>query len=309
MDGIGRKVLAATLALTAWVSGTLVGSLGASRPATGAPILQLGRAHAAFEPALDGSEPIFILVLGTDARPGTAVEQGLADSIHVLGINPAVQKATLLGFPRDSYVPLSTGGTNRINSPMPEGGPEAMIETVEALTGIELDYYAVTDFEGFVRLVDDIGGLVVDLPSPVVGHDQNFAAGVQRVDGSAALQIARTRKSIANGDFGRSANQGLLMISALAQFRSEFGKDASRMFAWLGAGLPNVEMTLSIDELTNLAFTAMTISPKGVTNLVVPGTVETVDGMSVVTLSSSATDLYVDLEADGYISKKVAGTS
>ena len=70
-------------------------------------MLQVGRAHAEFEPPLDGSEPIFILMLGSDARPGTPVDRGLADSIPTSsGINPAKHKATLLVFPRDSYVPL-----------------------------------------------------------------------------------------------------------------------------------------------------------------------------------------------------------
>ena len=247
-----------------------------------------------------------MLVLGSDARPGTPVERGLADSIHILGINPAKKKATLLGFPRDSYVPLSTGGTNKINAAMPQGGPQAMVTTVENLTGIEIDYFALTGFEGLSHAVDQIGGLTVDLPTPIVGFDKTFPAGVQRVPGRDALQIARTRKSIPTGDFGRSANQGLLMISALEQFRKEFAKDPGRMFAWLGAGLRNVETTLSIQELSQLAFTAMNVSPKGVTNVVVPGTVGSAGGLSIVNLSPSATELYRDLEADGYILAKAA---
>jgi LCP family protein required for cell wall assembly len=301
-----RKLLAATLALTAWVGGTVVGSIGTAPSAAGRALLQVGRAHAEFEPVFDGTEPIFILVLGSDARPGTPVERGLADSIHLLGINPAKRKATVLGFPRDAYVPLSTGGTNKINSAMPQGGPQAMIATVERLTGIQIDYYAVTGFGGITRAVNQIGGLTVDLPSQLVGFTQTFPAGVQRVDGSAALQIARTRKSLPNGDFGRSANQGVLMISALAQFRKEFAKDPNRMFTWLGAGLRNVQTDLSIGELSTLAFTAMTVRAEGVTNVVVPGTSTTVNGMSIVQLSATAQSLYNDLKADGFISKEAA---
>ena len=301
-----KKALAATLALSAWVGGTVIGSIGGAPPAAGGPFLQVGRAHAEFEPVLDGKEPIFVLVLGSDARPGTPVERGLADSIHILGINPAKKKATLLGFPRDSYVPLSTGGTNKINAAMPQGGPEAMVATVENLTGIEMDYYALTGFGGLTRAVDQIGGLTVDLPTQLVGYDTTFPAGVQTLKGRDALQVARTRKSLVNGDFGRSENQGLLMISALTQFRKEFAKDPSRMFVWLGAGLRNVETTLSIQELSQLAFTAMNLSPKGVTNVVVPGSVGSAGSMSIVNISSSATQLYHDLEADGYILAKAA---
>ena len=213
-----RRAVAAMLVLSAWVAGSVLGSIGGAPPAAGGPFLQVGRAHAEFEPVLDGKEPIFILVLGSDSRPGTPVDRGLADSIHILGINPAKGKATLLGFPRDSYVPLSTGGTNKINAAMPQGGPQAMIDTVENLTGIQMDYYALTGFGGLTRAVDQIGGLTVDLPTQLVGYDKTFPAGTQRLNGRDALQVARTRKSLANGDFGRSENQGLLMISALTQF-------------------------------------------------------------------------------------------
>jgi polyisoprenyl-teichoic acid--peptidoglycan teichoic acid transferase len=242
-------------------------------------------------------------VLGSDSRPGTPVERGLADSIHILGINPAKHKATLLGFPRDSYVPLSTGGTNKINSAMPQGGPQAMVQTVENLTGITIDYYALTGFGGLTSAVNQIGGLTVDLPTQLVGYSKTFPAGVQQVEGRDALQIARTRKSLANGDFGRSENQGLLMISALAQFRKEFAKDPDRMFVWLGAGLRNVQTDLSIDELSTLAFTAMSVRPQGVTNVVVPGSIGSAGGMSIVNISPSASQLYTDLRADGFILK------
>ena len=172
-----RKGVGAVVALTAWVIGTVVGTIGGVQPATGTVVLQVGRAHAEHEPALDGSEPIFILVLGSDARPGTPVERGLADSIHILGLNPAKGKATLLGFPRDSYVPLSSGGTNKINAAMPQGGPGAMVTTVERLTGIELDYYMLTGFKGFADTLDDIGGLTIDLPVASGGIHEDVSGG------------------------------------------------------------------------------------------------------------------------------------
>ncbi|HSL11732.1 MAG TPA: LCP family protein [Actinomycetota bacterium] len=296
-----RKVLAAILALSAWIAGTVIGSVGGAPPAAGGPMFQVGRAHAEFEPVLDGKEPIFILVLGSDSRPGTPIDRGLADSIHILGIDPAKKRASLLGFPRDSYVPLSTGGTGKINAAMPQGGPQAMIATVEKLTGITIDYYALTGFGGLTRAVDQIGGLTIDLPTQLVGYDTTFPAGVQRLAGRDALQVARTRKSLVNGDFGRSENQGRLMTAALAQFRKEFAKDPNRMFVWLGAGLRSVETDLSIDELSRLAFTAMTVKPQGVTNVVAPGTIGTIGGTSIVNLSPSASQLYADLKADGYI--------
>jgi LCP family protein required for cell wall assembly len=298
-----RRLLAVTLALSAWVGGTVTGSL-TSVPATGLPILQVGRAHAEFQPALDGDEPIFVLLLGSDARPGTAVDQGLADSIHILGINPADGKGTLYGIPRDSWVPLASGGTNKINAAMPSGGIEAQIATVEQLTGITIDYYALTGFAGFTDAVNDIGGLVVDVPYGFQGYTTSFTEGEQRLIGRQALEYGRTRKSLSRGDFDRSLNQGTLLISALAQFRAEYAKDAGRAFDWMGAGLRNVQTDVSVDELLLLANLSLAVKPMNITNLVAAGSVGSEGGISVVYLSDSNQALWQDMATDGYILKK-----
>jgi polyisoprenyl-teichoic acid--peptidoglycan teichoic acid transferase len=298
-----KKLLIAAALLTVWVTGSVLGSLGSIPAASGQPLMVVGKAHATFEPALTGEDPIFILVLGSDARPGTPVERGLADSIHILGINPADKRATLFGFPRDSMVALSTGGTNKINAAMPQGGPEAMVATVENLTGITLDYYILTGFGGIKAAVDDIGGLEVDVPYPFQGYAINLQPGVQRLDGGETLDFGRTRKTLPRGDFDRSMNQGRIMLGALAQFRAEYSKDPTRLFTWLGAGLRNVQTTLSLDELMDLAFTAQVVKPANVTNLVAMGTTSTVGGVSGVTLSPDNAGLWEDLKADGYILK------
>lgn len=298
-----RRLLALTLALSAWVGGTVTGSL-TSVPAAGLPILQVGRAHAEFQPALDGDEPIFVLLLGSDARPGTAVDRGLADSIHILGINPADGKGTLYGIPRDSWVPLASGGTNKINAAMPAGGVEAQIATVEQLTGITIDYYALTGFAGFTDAVNDIGGLVVDVPYGFQGYSTTFTEGEQRLIGQEALEYGRTRKSLARGDFDRSLNQGTLLTSALAQFRTEYAKDAGRAFDWMGAGLRNVQTDVSVDELLLLANLSLQVKPMNITNLVATGSIGNEGGISVVYLSDSNQALWQDMATDGYILKK-----
>jgi polyisoprenyl-teichoic acid--peptidoglycan teichoic acid transferase len=301
---VNRRVLAAALALSAWVGGTVVGSLGAAPVAHGGIYLEIGKAHAEYQPSPDGGEPVFILVLGSDARPGTPVDHGLSDSIHVLGINPADHRATLYGIPRDSWVPLATGGSGKINSAMPPGGPEKVVETVENLTGITFDYYMLTGFKGLKAAVEQLGGLTIDIPYTVVGDVRTFPAGVHTLDGPSALGYARTRHSLPMGDFDRSLNQGRLMVAALTQFRKEFGKDATALFRWMGAGLRNVQTSLSIDEITRLAFLATQVKPKNVTNLVAMGSSGMQGSQSVVYLSDANQPLWNDLGADGYILEK-----
>lgn len=298
------KLMAVTLALGAWVTGTAIGTMGTVPAATAQPLLMFGRAHADYAPVLDGSEPIFIFLLGSDARPGTPVDHGLCDSIHILGIDPASGRATLLGIPRDSWVPLSGGGEGKINSSMPPGGPEAEIATIENLTGITADYYALTGFKGLARAVNEVGGITVDNPYTFVGDVRTFEEGVHTLDGHAALGFARTRHSLPRGDFDRSENQGRLLIGALQTFQKAFAKDPTVMFTWLGAGGRWVQTSLSLDELTTLAFTGLDLKSKNITNMVVPGTSAMVGSMSTVSLSPDAQGYFDDLKADGYILPK-----
>jgi polyisoprenyl-teichoic acid--peptidoglycan teichoic acid transferase len=298
-----KRLLATTLALSAWIGGTVLGSVGTAHPASGAPLFVVGRAHATYEPAL-GGDPIWVLVLGSDARPGEQMDHSRADSIHILGINPTEHRATLFGIPRDSYVPLSTGGTNKINAAMAGGGPEAEIATVENLTGLTFDYYVLTGFGGFMDAVDDIGGLVVNVPYDVTGYWQTYPAGPHRLDGTGALDLVRTRHSLPLGDFNRSMDQGWAMLSALTQFRSEYAADEGRLFTWLGAALRNVQTSVPLDELMHLAFLGAQIPPKNVTNLVATGHTGSAGGSSVVYLSESNQPLFQDIGADGYILTK-----
>ncbi|MDX6610770.1 MAG: hypothetical protein QOF85_2737, partial [Solirubrobacterales bacterium] len=81
-----RRVVLALAALTLWVAGTVAGSIGpaAPTPAGALPMLVIGKAHAGYTPQLTGNKPIFILALGSDARPGTPIDHGLSDSIHII---------------------------------------------------------------------------------------------------------------------------------------------------------------------------------------------------------------------------------
>ena len=307
-----RFSAAVGLGLLAWVTGAALGAAPPADPrAAAAPLLEVGRAHAAFTPSLEGEGPIFVLFIGSDARPGQAVEGERADSIHLVGINPAKGKASILGFPRDSWVEIPGHGPDKINAAMVYGGPQTVVATVEALTGIRVDYWALTSFDGFQAMVNDVGGLVVDVPFPMQDpfSGSDFQPGRQRLDGRQALAFARDRHSLLSGDFGRSENQGRLLLAALAQFRREFGKDPSRLLTWVAAGMRHVHTDLGAGEILDLAFTAAGIAPAGVRNMVVPGTTAMEGGQSVVLLSADASAIYRDMANDGLVRPRNAPPS
>jgi polyisoprenyl-teichoic acid--peptidoglycan teichoic acid transferase len=305
---VRRRVVFALAALTLWVAGTVAGSIGpgGAGEASALPRLVIGKAHAGYTPVIGGTKPIFILALGSDSRPSTPIEKGLSDSIHIIAINPEKQRVSILGFPRDSYVEIPGRGTNKINTAMSMGGPALTIETVENLTGITFDYYVLTSFDGVKKAVDNIGGVKIDVPFPMSDplSGANFSAGEQTMNGKEALAFARDRHSLSSGDFGRSENQGRLLLAALAQLRQQYAKDPRVLFDYIGAGLRNVQTDLSTQEVLSFAFTALSVNPTHVDNMVATGGTGMSGTQSIVELSSENLAIYKDLADDGIVGKK-----
>jgi len=146
----------------------------------------------------------------------------------------------------------------------------------------------------------------MDVPFDVfdVLAEAELTAGPQVLTGPDALAFARARHALPSGDFGRSENQGRLMVAAIAAFRKEFSKDPSRLLTWIGAGLRNAQTDVPLDELMTLAFTATTINPKRIVNVVLPGSVSMAGTVSIVSLSQATLDaISTDLGNDGLLKK------
>ena len=296
-----RRLVAAVASLAAGVAGLGVATLQAT-PAASVPLLQIGDAHAEFGPSLSGNDPIFILILGSDSRPGTPLEKGLCDSIQILGINAKAKRATLVGIPRDSYVPIASGGTNKINVALPQGGPQGMVATVENLTGITFDYYALTGFEGMTRIFDALGGLPIDIPYSFLGYENtDFTEGRSTLTGAETLEFTRTRKSLSHGDFDRSMNHGRVLLATFSAFRAEFRTDPAALFRWIAVGMRNVSTDIPIHELFTLAFTSWKIKPGRLTNLVAVGGIGTAPGGQSIVNLPSPNAVFQDIAADGYV--------
>jgi LCP family protein required for cell wall assembly len=296
----------AVASLVAWLA---VGTVLADPPLraqteTSTPMIELRRVqHAGFVPARKDDAPIFILAIGSDARPGVCmpVDRCLADSLHLIGINPKRRAATIFGFPRDSYVPIPGFGTQKINNALFHGGPELVVETVEQLTKITIDYYLLASFAQVVAMVDLLGGLEVDVPYPMNDPSSGavFDEGLQELTGKETLAFSRNRKDTPNGDFSRSENQGRVLVSALQRFQADFAEDPGALFRWIAVGSTHLETDLTLEEIFELMLTAATINPDKVTNLVAPGGIGTAGAASIVVLSEQAEEIYADMRRDG----------
>jgi polyisoprenyl-teichoic acid--peptidoglycan teichoic acid transferase len=303
-----RRALIVVLGLASWIAGTALGAITTVAPARAQtdPAVVLGRAHAGYIPALRGDRTVSILVIGSGARPGEDVINSLADSLHVVLLNPAKKAATVVGIPRDSYVSVPGGGSTKINSSMVQGGPELLVQTIEAAWGVRIDYWALTTFWGLPAMIQNVGGLTIDIPFSM--HDSfslsNFEPGRQKLTGGEVLAFSRDRHSLRQGDFGRQENGGRVILAAMNQFQKEYRADPSRMFTWIAGGMRNIDTDLPLAEVLDLAFTVATIRPGPVRNVVLAGSIGSVGGLSVVNVDTTrARALFDDAEADGALTK------
>ncbi len=172
-------------------------------------------------------KPINILLLGSDERID-GVEPPRTDSMLLLTLDLHRQTAGMISLPRDLWVPIPGYNlTSKINTAYaigeqrgyPLGGPQLAKDTVSGFIGQEVQFYVQADFNGFVRFVDEIGGITINVPQTI--HDPEYPtpdygyqtfhleAGLHTFDGQTALKYARTRNM--DSDYGRAARQQQLI--------------------------------------------------------------------------------------------------
>lgn len=294
-------------ALTGWIA------VGVGRgPGTHAQVQTEDLGHeiaSSLFPGFPSNKPFFVLAIGSDARPGVCepVEGCLSDSLHLIGINPKEHSASIVGIPRDSYVNIPGVGSRKINESLYNGGPELVVQTVEELSGVTIDHWFLTSFEGFRHLIEEIGGIEVEIPYAMTDEHSgaSFAPGPAVLDGPQALAFARNRHDTPNGDFSRTENQGRLILAALTQLRQQVRRDPTSLFTYLIAGAKYVQTELSMADLFDLALAALAINPENVTNVPLPGGIGVAGGASIVTLGSEADALFADLADDGLLESGV----
>jgi len=248
-------------------------------------------------------------LIGSDARPGEATDRSRADSLHIVAFD-GHGGGGVLGIARDSYVPLATGGKGKINAAMVFGGAKAQQQTVTSATGVPLEGYVLTGFQGFTQIIDGIGGLSLNAPVAVkdLGAGVNVTVGPNKLTGAQAAEQAHrragsglrpARHTVAGGDFGRSANQGLLIMAA-AGFAKLSGP--AKLPGILQTAAPGVATNLSAEQVLTFAAGAYVTQPSKVHNRVaIGGFGWTSDRQSIVLLDANARRMSADI-LDGNLS-------
>ena len=173
------------------------------------------------------------LVLGISTDEEGAL---LTDTIMVASYNPNTQKATLLSIPRDTYTgknPKKATAYQKINSIYSRNeDPQDVLDAVNEITGLDLQYYVIVKTEGFIELVDAIGGVTFNVPIDMDYDDTSqdlhihLKAGEQKLDGDKAEQLVRFRhnndgttypEEYGNNDLGRMKTQREFIMAVIKQ--------------------------------------------------------------------------------------------
>ena len=247
-----------------------------------------------------GKEPaVNILILGTDSRTSASDpsqwQEGAqrTDAIMIVQVSGDRKTVSVMSIPRDSWVEIPGHGQGKINAAYSYGGPSLTIHTVENLTGIHIDHFAVANFESFVALTDDIGGVRVNLKTPQTLAGKELGAGPQVLDGPQALAYTRERSSLPDGDFDRVKRQQTWMRSIVSRVLTNgtlssptalysFLKTASRTVA--------VDESFTLDQMQSLALGTRHLHSNDIMFMTVPaaGTGTSADGQSIVELAPDA---------------------
>ena len=228
-------VLVSTLTVTTVSAIQLAGKFGA-----GEIDVPTGDGSDREIPPING--PINMLLVGSDSREGAGnsafgdTEGTLADVIILMHISEDRQNAVALSFPRDLLVPWpacpsTTGGPGyyaqslgQINATIANGGPGCTLLTVEKLTGLNIPYLAMVDFNGVIELSNAVGGVEVCVAEDIEDEYTNtyLKKGMHTLQGVQALQFLRTRHGVGDGsDLGRISNQQVYLTSLVRKLKSK----------------------------------------------------------------------------------------
>jgi LCP family protein required for cell wall assembly len=225
--------------------------------------------------AWNGSTRITCLAMGMDYRDWEAGEEySRTDSMMLLTYDPITEMAGMLSIPRDLWVAIPNHGYGRINTAyflgeaekLPGGGPQLATDTVELLLGIDIQYYAVISFDGFVDFIDSIDKLAINVKEGITvdpigpGNTVTLLPGVQDLDGKTALAYARYRYS-SGGDFERAQRQQDVIYALYEQMVWQLPQmlmNADQLFASLSKALIT---NLTFNDMMKIAWTVVDLQP------------------------------------------------
>lgn len=185
------------------------------------------------------------VLLGSDSRDDADPSDGRSDTIMVVHLNKKRTRAYITSFPRDMYVDVPGYGRNKINAAFELGGPTLTVTTLEQLTGARMDHVVLVNFEGFIDLTTDLGGVGVVNKTAFSSHGYDYPKGRISIEGKKALWFVRERHALPRGDLDRAENQRNVIKAIVAKGLSAgVVSDPARFTTFIG----NLSKHLTVDN-------------------------------------------------------------
>ncbi len=195
------------------------------------------------------TELVNILLIGQDRREGE--DRQRSDAMILCSLNPATSEIAVISFLRDLYVQIPGYEDNRLNAAYAYGGFELLKETFELNFGITVDGCLESDFEGFEKIIDTVGGVEIELTAEeakIVGG--NATEGLCTLNGEQALIYARIRKI--DSDFQRTERQRNIMNAVFDKAKTYSLTELAIFFNEI---LPLMSTDMTEDKIMSLALT------------------------------------------------------
>jgi len=209
-----------------------------------------------------------VLLLGSDDDSKFSSDHVLTQSMILVRIVPTTKQVTMLSIPRDLWVPLSTGGSGKVDGAYSYGGAGAAVATVEQNFRVHVDDYIWIGLLGLVKLIDAIGGIDVVTSNPVLddyypadiygnspyGYERvAVLGGPQHLDGLHAMQYVRSRHGDLQSDLGRSQRQQQVLIAIRQKAKQLAPEDLPGIAQALGGELKTSMSLTKVAQLLPVA--------------------------------------------------------
>lgn len=204
-----------------------------------------------------GTEPVNILLMGVDTRGNKKNEIPRSDSMMVVSLDPVQKRMNVFSILRDTYTDIPDHGKNRINTAVTHG-PKTAMRAVSDLLGIPIQFYVYTDFQGFIKLVDAVGGVDFHVEKDMTyeskadnhEYDISLKEGEQHLDGKTALQYVRFRHD-ALSDYSRTKRQRDFANAVVEKMKST--TSIMKLPSILEEVSPYIDTNLSVNDMWQLA--------------------------------------------------------
>lgn len=254
---------------------------------------------------------ISILLVGADQRPGEGSFN--TDTIILATVDPKNARISLLSIPRDTRVSIPGHPDIKINGVAPLTDLENLVDVVSDLTGLPIAGYIQTNFDGFKDIIDTLGGITVDVEKDMyyeTGDKKdgviNLKKGLQKLDGSKALQYARFRND-ALADISRTARQQVVLKAAAEEMLK---LSTLPKLPWLIPQLnAAVNTNLELGNMFKVAKTAVKFKDIEIYTQTLPGRFRDIQGISFWEVDKEEAKEVVTNLLRGITTDKVIGES